>query len=279
MIHVVVALKAEATSLIDRYQLHAREPKDIFPIFRNESIELIVSGIGKLKSASACSYLYALTGRQRDCAWLNLGVAGHRDLRLGQAVLAHQVTDAASSRRWYPPQLIETTAVRAQVITVDHPETDYPCDAAYDMEAAGFCSMASKCSTMELVQVYKVMSDNRTHATHRVKANDVQRGISDNLDDICAVITQMQVLSEQLSRLNSPPRELDKFIHRWHFTTTQRHQLKRLLQRWDTLLPHESVWQPEVESLQKARDVLGFLCQRLDALAIRYGKHDQYYLH
>ena len=67
-------------------------------------MRLIVAGKGKCAAAAACAYLQGLEPKSKHI-WLNLGIAGHGSLRVGEPILAHKVTDAATNVAWYPPLL------------------------------------------------------------------------------------------------------------------------------------------------------------------------------
>ncbi|MGH9462066.1 MAG: hypothetical protein ACRD1X_12660, partial [Vicinamibacteria bacterium] len=107
MIRLVVALPAEAKPLVSHFNLKpAREARG-FKIYQNDDIALIVSGVGKIAAAAATAYLQAWTGNRPNGAWINVGMAGHRDLLLGKGVLAYRITDRATGETWYPPPVIE----------------------------------------------------------------------------------------------------------------------------------------------------------------------------
>ena len=60
---IEVALKAEATPLIEAFKLKPLSGNPLFPIYENDEIKLIISGVGKIKAGAACSYL---AGIHRD---------------------------------------------------------------------------------------------------------------------------------------------------------------------------------------------------------------------
>lgn len=152
-------------------------------MYRKDGIALVVSGIGKMAAAAATAYLYARTGEPDRAVWFNVGIAGHRDRPLGDAVLASEIGDRASGRFWrlHP---IDTDLATASVLTVDEAEERFDTEHVYEMEAAGFYSTASRLTSPEKVQCYKVVSDNLGSATQRITAKDVENLIRVRMDEI-----------------------------------------------------------------------------------------------
>jgi hypothetical protein len=60
-------------------------------------------------------------------------------------------------------------------------------------------------------------------------------------------------------------------MDRWHFTVSQRHQLAKLLTRWDALLPDQPVWCKELRSHREASRALHWIEQRINAVPVRLG--------
>lgn len=195
MMQLVIALNAEARPIIDCFNLKEHGSLGLFPIYRGHDISLVISGVGRMAAAAATAYLYSTTGEHSGCGWLNIGVAGHAQWCCGAGVLANRIVDASTLRCWRPYQIHNIPIASAPLITVDSPETEYPEEMIYDMEAAGFYFVASRCTASELVQCYKVISDNRYTSTATVTPNRVRQLISDRLADID---TLMQRIADQI---------------------------------------------------------------------------------
>lgn len=264
MIHFVVALPCEARPLIDRFRLQGRQASG-FRLYEGEKARLIVSGVGKTAGAAATAYLQASSGGNGQHAWLNVGVAGHATRAIGEGLVAHGITDAASGKRWYPPLVIPPPSQTDELVTVDRPSADYgPRNALYDMEAAGFYATATRFTTAELVHCYKVVSDNREAPATEVSAKHVTRLMESHVETLADYATQLAGLGEEVVRLEQPPDEYEAFLTRWRFTAYERNQLRRLLQRWQARAPGQPAWGPVLAELGKAKDVLCHLRQTLD---------------
>lgn len=267
MIHFVVALPAEAKPLIDYYGLNAVRSEH-FKIYEGDGYRLIVSGVGKIKAAEAVSFLQTFSDAHRNQIWMNVGVGGHPKRDLGEGILAHKIVDQASGETWYPPLAIEAPCVTDSILTVNRPETEYQESVVYDMEASGFYPAATQFSTAELVQCFKVISDNRTSSPKNISARSVERWIEENVKTIDRIAKQLTKLAEKLPSVDVPSGEFQKFMEHWHFTVSEQHRLRRLLMRLKTLEPKVEFW-PELETLKKSKDVFNCLEDRIRSLPVR----------
>lgn len=281
MIHIVTALLHEARPLIDFYRLRPIV-SDPFKIYRSPSPEpsplgrgkgewnsifLIVSGVGQKNSYAAANYLYEHSGKKRSSGWLNVGIGGHSSKAVDEGVLAHKITDKKTGRSWYPPRILKTKCQSESVLTVEKAEMKYQENSVYDMEAAGFYEAASSCSTSELVQCFKIISDNLNASSRQVSGAIVRKLVAQNLNLIDLIVNELSNLSARLSAREQESEEIDLFIDRWHFTMTQSYQLSRLLHRLKTLQPEEK-WFSQVSQCSKSKEVLTFLERRISDLPV-----------
>lgn len=275
MIFFVVALKAEAAPIIEFYRLRARTPKGLFSIYERDNIKLILSGIGKIASASAVSYLHALTGELENNVWLNIGIAGHREDAIGELRLTHKITDAATGRNMYPPQVIPHNITSADLITVENPEYAFRENALYDMEAASFYTLASRCSTAEFVQCLKIISDN-AHAPARsadnpLDADAVTTLIANHLPAIVDYAAVTETLAEQSKTWPLPDDVITPFTQRWKLTVTQQRQLYTLLQRQHAMQTGTGISPDEFPRYKTGSQMLAAMQNRINSLAVKIG--------
>jgi len=237
MIRIVTALHAEARPLIDHFGLRARQDKPPYPLFEGDDAVLVVSGTGRVSCAAATGWLGGATASGAAAGWLNVGVCGHVSLAPGTCRVAHRIEDATVGRRWYPPQILDNSCESASLRTVERPETGYPCNSLYDMEASGFYPSALRFASAELVQCIKVVSDNAGSDPSRITPGFVEGLVSDVMHHIVPFAEQLHALAADLDSIHADPPETATFLSRWRFTVTQRHQLRGLLQRWRALHP------------------------------------------
>lgn len=188
---------AEAKPLIERYRLKRREAAGC-PVFCDEKgrFWLAVSGVGKIRCGEAVTALYHAAGAVAGMAWLNVGIAGHRQRRRGELRWVDQVHDSASGEIWYPPLLMGNSSGGASgLVTVDEPG-EYPSgDTLVDMEASGFYAVACQFSKPELVQCVKVVSDNAQHSWREVNKAMVKAWIEAQMEEIAAYSEDLLSLS------------------------------------------------------------------------------------
>ncbi len=268
MIHFVIALLPEAQPLIDYYHLKALPNSEPFKVYEGDDKRLIVSGVGKVQSASAATFLHVFSGGLRNQIWMNVGIGGHVSHNLSEGILAHKITDQVSGESWYPPIAFETPCPTEAVLTVEQPETHYQGPWIYEMEAAGFYSAATRFSTAELVQCFKIVSDNSQSSTKKVSPALAKRLIGNNLQTIDTILKHTTKLADELAPLEAAPLEFQKFMDRWHFTVSEQHYLWRLLKRIETLMPKTMIWSDEVQGLKKAKEVFEFLEEKINSLPV-----------
>ena len=264
MINLCVALPAEARPLINHYRLNKQQEHSAFPLYRNETMALVVCGPGKVSAAAATTWLAALALDKQRSAWLNIGIAGHATHEIGTGWLVNRISDHASNRSWYPPQVHDLDIPTSSLLCVDDPENDYGGDSLYDMESSGYYPAACHFTTGELVQCFKVVSDNRQQTSTRISTKLCTQLLGDKLEIIDQLVHSLENLQQEYNSRHTPHPDHKRMIEQWHFTVTQQHQISRLLQRWMTLVPEQSTWNSTLNNLQTATAVLQHLEQQLD---------------
>ena len=270
MTRFVVALRAEARPLIDRYQLEALEPGEpgddgAFRAFHGSGRSLVISGVGKVAAAAAVTYLHEKPLE----VWLNVGIAGHRDRSPGELVRAHRVTDTGTGERFYPTLLGLPHIQTEGVTTVDVPETEFASRDVFDMEASGFYQTAVRFSTSELVQCVKIVSDNVDTGTDGLTVERVSKLVERNLDAIDDVVAHLETLATELEplRILGDAPGVEPFFETWHFTTSERRRLARLLVRHRAFQSLPTTEEFEFRQLKTASAVLQELDHRVRTLA------------
>ncbi len=191
MINIVVAWMAEARPLIDRYRLKPLSRKSGFRIYRNGDIRLIVAGQGKVAAAAATAWLQALLKPEQRACWLNVGIAGQRDLPIGTAIEGCRVSDLGSGRYWLLPDS-ETGLPALDIVTVDAPDPEYQQDAVMDMEASGFVETALRFAEQRDIGCFKVISDNAQQKLEGFTPSMATELMAARIDELCRVVEALQ---------------------------------------------------------------------------------------
>ncbi len=160
-LRVVTAFPAEASLFIEHFHLQKKARHHGFQIYKANNHALILSGPGWPAAAAATTHLHEECGSKTGCVWINMGVAGHADLKLGEVVLASSISASHSDQAWTTAQNLVHPLPICSLTTVDSPVSEYAPATLYDMEAFGFYSTAIEYTSKDLVQCIKVISDNR----------------------------------------------------------------------------------------------------------------------
>ncbi|MDH3695640.1 MAG: hypothetical protein OER96_13845 [Gammaproteobacteria bacterium] len=267
MLNIVTALACEAKPIRRYYDLSSDTDKRAFPIYKNENIRLIVSGVGKINAAAAVAYLHGLDEKQSS-AWLNIGTVGHSNLDIGDLTLIDRITDNATQVSWYPPIVYKHNVSTNALLTVDKPETEYQGESAFDMEASGYYPTATRIATGELVQCIKVISDNSQTSAESINAGKLEGLIAGNMDEIDQIVQAINGLHGTLPINNL--QEFKILTGAWRFTTTQRHQLNELLQSCRARKVSFSVETAREADCVNARDVLACIDKKLKETSITF---------
>ena len=230
-VNYVVALHAEARPLIDHFHLERQLNHNSFRVFENEIYRLIVSGIGKTAAENAVEYLIETHDGSSIPAWLNVGICGHPSQPLGGGFLANKIEEESSGDTWYPSLAFPHSCQTGKVITVDDVEIEYANDSVYEMEASGFFRTACRYSPLELVQCYKIVSDNREQSPFNLTGSSVSDFIKRKLSKIEEIAEQLSKLAELIDNRASRVNLVEPFLERWNFSVTQQHMLRRMLMK------------------------------------------------
>ncbi len=188
---LLVALKAEAKPLIRAFGLQRLQPDADFPCYVNGPLTLVLTGPGPQAAGKATRFSLDLAATDA-CCWINLGVAGHAELSLGDCLLAERIIEDASAREWrlHPPS--RTPGLRLSPLhCVAQPETDYAGTGGYDMESAAIADALSQLGLLPRLQVLKVVSDNPDHPARGISARMVSELIEAQLPVIQSLINRL----------------------------------------------------------------------------------------
>ena len=172
---IQVALPCEARPLIDRYRLK-RLDGAAFTRYRNaeSSLELVVSGVGKLNAAIALAHSMGSNSHPEWHAFLNVGIAGSAQFSVGDCVMAHKVIDTATRHVWYPLLMKRSIMPTASLSCYDQPQSIYEAPLI-DMESAGFMHAVSRLACQDQVQLIKIISDTAADNQSAIQPAQVSR--------------------------------------------------------------------------------------------------------
>ena len=265
MINIICALHCEAAPLIKKFNLKKKTSCSSFNIYTNDTdINLIISGVGAIASASAASHLLAITGCSRDDFLINIGSACQL---LGDSscdcFLINKLTDQASNRTFFPDMLYNADSqfIEAEIIsgmkvltpgevknyqnsesgsTVESLEaktTTSPAQNAqpaplpllYDMEAAFIFQAAQYYLGPAQISFIKIISDtgiDSTTTSFSDLSKQIEAQIEARLDLICAYFSKL--LAQQDNSTTDKLTLSDSIISDFHASKTMENELLSL---------------------------------------------------
>jgi len=270
MINIVAALPVEAKPIIQHFRLQKIQGNHSFTIFSNGDVELIVSGVGAIAAATATGYLAARRGHQQVVAWLNIGIVGSLSRSVGDAVLAHSVTDVTNGQRYYPSLIFAPMCDTASVVTVPKPETSYDGESVFDMEASGFYAAATRFNSNELIHCLKVVSDNQHNSVSNISEPLVKALITEQMEKIDQLVNEMRALIEKLGENAQATEDYRVIAKHFHFTVSQQLTLKSHINHWYALTNHVLLSELIIENYRNAKALLAELQRRLNTMPLSY---------
>ena len=161
MLYIVTALYIEAKPLISLFNLKKDNSYTKFQVFSNEDVKLIISGTGKVKSATALTYLISKEDIKKNDYIVNIGfVASNKNSQLGDIVYVSKIQNAYSDFDFYPEMIYKHNFLEGSLTTFDSIVEKKIENIEYiDMEAYGFFQTASIFFKKDKIMVLKIVSD------------------------------------------------------------------------------------------------------------------------
>lgn len=234
MICITVALSWEAQPLIEYYNLSSIESPH-FRIYGNEQMRLIISGVGKLRSAIATTYILSHIEDIDNCAAVNVGLCGayDQDYAVGTPILINKVKDMDTGYEYFPDILFSHDTVegalethRKVVSRGDNFKLHEQLEGQFvDMEAAGFFEAASVFLPPHRISCIKVVSDHLGGT--RLNREDIAKMIGRSISHIDNVCTYMRWDIENVAQvLDDEDRDyLEDIANHLRLTTAQTYEL------------------------------------------------------
>lgn len=188
MIYIFSAFYAEAKNIIDHYDLKKeKSPEKVrFDVFANDSIRLVITGVGEINAAAAVSNIGGAYGISPDDEILNVGCgAGFSDETcLGSIFLGNKLTEQMTGRTFYPDMLMKTNFRECEIVTVAKVLGEGCDSVVYDMEAAAVYQAAAFFVGPHRMHFIKLVSD----AGERIDQSKITELFALQEEKICGYI-------------------------------------------------------------------------------------------
>lgn len=163
MIYIFSAFYAEAKNIIDHYGLKKEKSPEMvrFDVFANESIRLVITGVGEINAAAAVSNIGGAYGISPDDEILNVGCGAgfSSDICMGSIFLGNKLTEQMTGRTFYPDMLMKANFRECEIVTVARVLNEGCDSVVYDMEAAAVYQAAAFFVGPHHMHFIKLVSD------------------------------------------------------------------------------------------------------------------------
>lgn len=191
MIYIFSAFYAEAKNIIDHYGLKKEKSPEMvrFDVFANESIRLVITGIGEINAAAAVSNIGGAYGISPDDEILNVGCGAgfSSDISLGSIFLGNKLTEQMTGRTFYPDMLMKANFRECEIVTVARVLNEGCDSVVYDMEAAAVYQAAAFFVGPHRMHFIKLVSD----AGDRIDQSKITELFALQEDKICGYIDRL----------------------------------------------------------------------------------------
>lgn len=191
MIYIFSAFYAEAKNIIDHYGLKKeKSPERVrFDVFTNDSIRLVITGVGEINAAAAVSNIGGAYGISPDDEILNVGCGAgfSSDICLGSIFLGNKLTEQMTGRTFYPDMLMKANFRECEIVTVARVLNEGSDSVVYDMEAAAVYQAAAFFVGPHRMHFIKLVSD----AGERIDQSKITELFALQEDKICGYIDRL----------------------------------------------------------------------------------------
>tara|TARA_B100001123_G_C15268037_1_gene1009203 strand:+ start:812 stop:1651 length:840 start_codon:yes stop_codon:yes gene_type:complete len=269
----VVALKPEARIIRKNFNMSSSTQNSPYPLFKNASGQhwLTISGVGRINAAAATIYLYQISKAPPWTIWINVGIAGSGGSPIGSLYLIDKITDFSTQLSVFPKPALSVSIPRSSLLTLDAPGENYSRDQLFDMEGYSFFEIASKLSCQQLILVLKIVSDGPDINFRSIMSKNVSELVARHIEVLSNVVDDLASVSKiEYDRLHIPD-AYNSIVTKYHFTETQKHQLKKLIIRWRALFPERKPVD-EIVNTNNASMALKALRAGIDSYKIKWDK-------
>ncbi len=264
----VVAHQVEARPIIEFYRLTKDITHRAFNVYENDHVKLIVSGEGKVLCAAATAYCYSLQScPEVPAMWTNVGIVGHAVHQVGSLWRINKVTDLTTSNIIFPMNILRSSSIYGEsLISVDVPETGYSGNSLYDMEASAFFLTASRFASLEYINSFKVVSDNKNQPLGKFSLNMAAQLIEKRIEVIDDYLQELEnILKNNFNNIMQAIDIKNKLFHKYKFTHTQQLKCDELLK---SLAVHGIHCTEELFQYSNSKQVLDSLNHRLKKIEL-----------
>ena len=233
MLYIVTALYIEAKPLISLFNLKKDNSYTKFQVFSNEDVKLIISGTGKVRSATALTYLISKEDIKKNDYIVNIGfVASNKNSQLGDIVYVSKIQNAYSDFDFYPEMIYKHNFLEGSLTTFDsivekkNENTEY-----IDMEAYGFFQTASIFFKKDKIMVLKIVSDIlKNKAEDRILVDFKDENLfTESYNNICKFLVNFKTVNDDSDFTITEQELIKKVLENLRLSDTMTYELFNIL--------------------------------------------------
>ena len=233
MLYIVTALYIEAKPLISLFNLKKDNSYTKFQVFSNEDVKLIISGTGKVKSATALTYLISKEDIKKNDYIANIGfVASNKNSQLGDIVYVSKIQNAYSDFDFYPEMIYKHNFLEGSLTTFDSIVEKKIENIEYiDMEAYGFFQTASIFFKKDKIMVLKIVSDIlKDKAEDRILVDFKDENLfSESYNDIYKFLVNFKTVNDDSDFTITEQELIKKVLENLRLSDTMTYELFNIL--------------------------------------------------
>lgn len=185
MIYIATALYSEAQPFIEKLNLKRDNEIKKYQVFKNENYTLIITGVGKIPSTIALTYLLSKSDIGKDDFFINVGLCGCNDktFSIGSTFICNKIIDNDTGFTYFPDILFKHPFNEGSIATYSKViKNSINNELLADMESSALFQAAGVFFQPHQIIFLKIVSD---YLTGEFISNDkVYNYISLNVDKI-----------------------------------------------------------------------------------------------
>lgn len=182
-LNLIMALKTEASPLINHLELKRLQPIGPLPLYQAPGVHMVVSGPGAASIQQGVAYLHEMTPLGSNAIWINIGICGHGSLDVGELMVADRVIEQ-NGGNWHLKRSFEKHLYHGPLYCVSQPQAEYEPQMAYDMESAGFIAALVAITSLDDLHIIKIVSDNPGSGLETINGKRVRELVTNQLDQL-----------------------------------------------------------------------------------------------
>lgn len=233
MIYLFLSSKREAKIIIEYLNLK-KSQEQLFDIYENDYIKLIISGTGKIKMSASITYLLKDKKINLDDYFINIGICGsvNKNLEIGSIFECNKILDNDTKKEFYPDMILKNNLSEKSLETFSYPLKCYSNDIVselVDMEASAFFEIAQLFAFNHQIKVLKIVSDYLEIDEIR-KNNFVEELFVEKMPIIKIYLEKIQELKISPILDNEEKNILFELFEKYKFTDYQIKELNKNIQ-------------------------------------------------